>query len=60
MEPIDQVTCESDEVLGQDKASLALVRDLRVLLVDVIQALDDDPVPHGMVDVLMGPDASIQ
>lgn len=30
-------------MLAQDEASLALVRDLRVLLVDVIQALDDNP-----------------
>jgi hypothetical protein len=60
MELIDQTTREGDGVLVRDQASLALVRDLRVLLVDVIQALDDDPVPHGMVEVLMGPDASIQ
>ena len=60
MEPIDQNTREGDVVLARDQASQALVRDLRVLLVDVIQALDDDPVPHGVVEVLMGPDASIQ
>jgi len=51
---------ERDGVLARDQASLALVRDLSVLLVDVIHALDDDPVPHRVVEVLMGPDASTQ
>jgi len=60
MGPIDQATRVDDGVLAQDQASLALVRDLRVLLVDVIQALDDNPVPHRLVEVLKGPDASIQ
>lgn len=36
MEPIDHATREGDGMLTRDQASLALVRDLRVLLVDVI------------------------
>ncbi len=34
-------------MLANDQGSLALVRDLRVMLVDVIQALEDDPAPSG-------------
>ena len=47
-------------VLTRDQASLALVRDLRVLLVDVIQVLEDDPVLPGAVEVLTAADASSQ
>jgi hypothetical protein len=57
---IDQATRADDGVLASDQASLALVRDLRVMLVDVIQALEDDPAPPGTVEVLAAADAGIQ
>ncbi|RZI60502.1 MAG: hypothetical protein EOP14_00945 [Pseudomonas sp.] len=47
MGSIDQATRAGDGLLVRDQASLALMRDLRVLLVDVIQTLEDDPAPHG-------------
>jgi len=61
MEPINQATREGDGVdhPGSDQFGVGAPTE-RVLLVDVIQALDDDPVPHWVVKVLMGPDASIQ
>jgi hypothetical protein len=42
-----------DGVLANDQSSLALARDLRVMLVDVIQALEDDPAPSGAVEVVL-------
>lgn len=60
IEPIDHATRESDGMLARDQASLALVRDLRVLLVDVIQVLENDPALPGVVDVLMAADTSVQ
>ena len=59
MEPIDQARREGDGVLARDQASLALVRHLKVLFVDVIQALGDDPVPHGVAEVFMSAEARI-
>ena len=59
MRHVDQVTRADDEVLGSDQASLALVRDLRVMLVDVIQALQDDPALPGTVEVLAAADTRI-
>ena len=59
MRHIDQVTLAGDGVLASDQASLALVRDLRVMLVDVIQALEDDPAPSGAVEVLAAADTRI-
>jgi hypothetical protein len=53
MRHVDQVTRADDGVLDSDQASLALVRDLRVMLVDVIQALEDDPAPSGAVEVVL-------
>ena len=52
MQYIDQATRAGDGVLASDQASPALVRDLRVMLVDVIQALEDDPAPPGTFEVL--------
>jgi len=52
MRDIDQVTRAGDGVLAIDQANLGLVRDLRVMLVDVIQALEDDPVLPEMVEGL--------
>ena len=60
MRHIDQATCAVGEVLARDRASLALVRDLRVMLVDVIQALEDDPAPSGAVEVLAAADARLR
>lgn len=60
MGPIDQATRASDGMLARDQASLALVRDLRVLLGDVIYALEDNPASQGVVEVIMGANASIQ
>ena len=40
-------------MLGSAQASLALVRDLRVMLEDVIQALENDPAPSGAVEVVL-------
>jgi hypothetical protein len=59
MRHIDQATCAVGEVLARDRASLALVRDLRVMLVDVIQVLEDDPAPSGAVEVLAAADTRI-
>jgi hypothetical protein len=53
MRHVDQVTRADDGVLANDQGSLALVRDLRVMLVDVIQALEDDPAPSGAVKVVL-------
>jgi hypothetical protein len=53
MRHIDQVRRVDDGVLTSDQASLALVRELRVMLVDVIQALEDDPAPSGAVEVVL-------
>lgn len=44
---IDQVTRACNGLLVRDQVSLALMRDLRLLLVDVIQTLEDDSAPHG-------------
>jgi hypothetical protein len=41
---IDQATRADDGVLANDRASLAFVRDLQVMLVDVVQALQDDAI----------------
>ena len=49
-----------DGVLANDQGSLALVRDLRVMLVDVIQALEDDPAPSGPLEVLAAAETRIQ
>ena len=46
-------------MLNSDPGSLALGRDLRVMLVDVIQALEDDPAPSGVVEVLVAADTGI-
>ena len=59
MRHVDQVTRAGDGVLANDQASLALVRDLRVMLVDVIQVLEDDPAPSGAVEVLAAADTRI-
>ena len=59
MRHVDQATRAGDGVLAGDQASLALVRDLRVMLVDVIQALEVDPAPSGAVDVLAAADTRI-
>ena len=59
MRHIDQATCAVGEVLARDRASLALMRDLRVMLVDVIQALEDDPGPPGTCEVLAAADARL-
>ncbi|RZI54539.1 MAG: hypothetical protein EOP12_02330 [Pseudomonas sp.] len=59
MEPIDHATREGDGMLTRDQASLALVRDLRVLLVNVIQVLENDPALSGVVEMLTAADASI-
>jgi hypothetical protein len=59
MRHIDQATRAGDGVLTSDPDSLALVRDLRVMLVDVIQALEDDPAPSGAVEVLAAADTRI-
>ena len=56
---IDQTTRAGDGVLDSDQASLALVRDLRVMLVDVIQALEDDPAAHRAVGELAAADTRI-
>jgi hypothetical protein len=53
MRHVDQVTRADDGVLGSAQASLALVRDLRVMLEDVIQALENDPAPSGAVEVVL-------
>ena len=50
---IDQAIRAGDGLLANDQGSLALVRDLRVMLVDVIQALEDDPAPSGAVEVVI-------
>jgi hypothetical protein len=57
---IDQVMRAGDGVLAIDQGSLALVRDLRVMLMDVIQALEDDFAQSGAVEVLAAADAGIQ
>ena len=59
MRHIDRVERVDDGVLTSDQASLALVRELRVMLVDVIQALEDDPAPSGAVEVLAAADTRI-
>lgn len=59
MRHVDQVTRAGDGVLANDQASLALVRDLRVMLVNVIQALEDDSALPGAVEVLAAADARI-
>ncbi|RYE61529.1 MAG: hypothetical protein EOO82_01670 [Oxalobacteraceae bacterium] len=56
---IDQVMRAGDGVLANDQSSLAMVRDLRAMLVDVIQALEDDPAPPGTIEVLVAADARI-
>ena len=48
-----------DGVLASAQANLALVQDLRVMLVDVIQALEDDPAPPGAVEVVAAADTRI-
>jgi hypothetical protein len=60
MRHIDQATCAVGKVLASDRGSLALMRDLRVMLVDVIQALEDDPGPPETVEVLAAADARLQ
>lgn len=50
---IDQVMRAGDGVLANDQGSLALLQDLRVMLMDVIQALEDDPAPSGAVEVVL-------
>ena len=56
---IEQVMDADDGVLANDQSSLALARDLRVMLVDVIQALEDDPASSGAVEVLAAADTRI-
>ena len=56
---IDQATRAGDGVLASNQANLALVRDVRVMLVDVIQALKGDPVSHEAVEVLSAADARL-
>ena len=56
---IDQVTRAGDGVLDSDQASLALVRDLRVMLLDVIQTLEDDPAAPRAVEELAAADTRI-
>lgn len=48
-----------DKVLANDQGSLALVQDLRVMLVHVIQALEDDLAASGAVEVLAAADTRI-
>jgi hypothetical protein len=60
MRHIDQAIRAGDGLLANDQGSLALVRDLRVMLVDVIQALEDDPAPPGAVEVLAAVDTRIR
>lgn len=60
MRHIDQVTRADDGVLANAQASLALVRDLRVMLVDVIQARKDDPATSGKIEVLTAANARLQ
>ena len=43
MQHTDRITLSGDGVLAQDETSLALARDLRGLLVEVIRVLDADP-----------------
>ena len=59
MRHIDQATCAVGEVLARDRASLALMRDLRVVLMDVIQALEDDSGPLGTFEVLAAANARL-
>ena len=60
MRHIDQATRAGDGVLASNQACLALVWDLRVMLVDVIQALEDDPATSGTFEVLATADAGMQ
>ena len=53
MRHVNQGTRADDRVLASDQASLALARDLRVMLEDVIQALENDPAPSGAVEVVL-------
>jgi hypothetical protein len=59
MRHINQATCVVGEVLARDRASLALRRDLRVMLVDVIQALKGDPRPLGTFKVFKAGNARL-
>ena len=59
MGPIDPATRSGDGVLARHPSRRALVRDLRVLLVDVIQVLKDDPVAPGAVVMPAAADARI-
>ena len=59
MRHVNQVARADDGVLDSDQANLALVRDLRVMLADVIQALEHDVAVPGTIEVLAAVDARI-
>jgi hypothetical protein len=59
MRHVNQVARADDGVLDSDQANLALVRDLRVMLVDVIQALEHDAAVPGTIEVLAAADTRI-
>jgi hypothetical protein len=56
---IEPLYSTTDRVFARDQASLALVRDLRVLLLDVIQVLENDPALPGVVETLTAADANV-
>ena len=59
MRHVNQVARADDGVLDSDQANLALVRDLRVMLADVIQALEHDVAVPGTIEVLAAADTRI-